>query len=566
MTWLQPLFLLSLASILVLLFIYLRHPRRMRKSVSQVFLYLRARRELLTRFTRWRFLRSLILLFQVLTLVFLGLAAAGPQTALYPLAGRRCALVLDNSLSMMAQDLTPDRFQVAREKARQLAEELLRGNNQVSLWALNSKPGLVLDFTDELPELLQAIDDLAPSFLSPTSADDLLALLAARATEEALVVYVLSDLALELTPRQYPNLELHSLAVGEPLPNYALIGCAREGESLWVKVANFSPAAQTLHLVVDDGLAPLQRELPLEAMETVDLSILVVGTPSLLRVSIQEEDLQPWDNFLFLPLSAPPRVLLVGTSRYLAGALESAGFHVVQVGPEDYRPEIPADLLVFEGTLPSELPAKPFFVIHPPPGNAIFPWTGTVTRPLLWAETSALLDYVDLARVAFLEAPIIKLSPTMRPLLRSAQTTVLAAGQQQGIRTILLGPSLTLSNLPLLPAFPVFLAQAMRWLSGDPLPNQPLEEKALLLSPLVADYNGRGDPPGLYGRQAADGLRLFGVAPLEQQEANLIRHTELEGLGSTGEQRTVPRDLTILFLMLALSSLLLEEVLRRRYD
>jgi hypothetical protein len=474
--------------------------------------------------------------------------------------------VLDNSLSMMAQDLTPDRFQVAREKARQLAGELLRGNNQVSLWALNSRPGLVLDFTDEPAALLQAIDSLAPSFLSPTSADDLLALLAARAGGEYMAVYVFSDLALELTPRQYPNLELHSLAVGEPLPNYALVGCAREGESLWVKVANFSPAARTLHLVVDDGLAPLQRELPLEAMETVDLSILVVGTPSLLRVSIQEEDLQPWDNLLFLPLTAPPRVLLVGTSRYLAGALESAGFHVVQVGPEDYRPEIPADLLVFEGTLPSELPTKPFFVIHPPPGNAFFPWTGTVTRPLLWAETSPLLDYVDLARVAFWEAPIIKLSPTMRPLLRSAQTTVLAAGQQQGIRTILLGPSLTLSNLPLLPAFPVFLAQAMRWLSGDPLPNQPLEEEALLLSPLVADYAGGGSPPGLYGRQATDGLRLFGVAPLEQREANLIRRTELEGLGGVNEQRTAPRDLTVLFLVLALFSFLLEELLRRRYD
>lgn len=566
MTWLQPLFLLSLASILVLIFIYLRHPRRMRKSVSQVFLYLRARRELLTRFTRWRFLRSLILLFQVLTLVFLGLAAAGPQTNLYPLAGRRCALVLDNSLSMMAQDLTPDRFQVAREKARQLAGELLRGSNQVSLWALNSRPGLVLDFTDELAALLQAIDGMTPNFSSPTVADDLLALLAARAGGEALAVYVLSDLSLELTPRQYPNLEMHSLAVGEPLPNYALVGCAREGESLWVKVANFSPAARTLHLVVDDGLAPLLRELPLEAMQTVDLSISFVGTPSLLRISIQEEDLQPWDNLLFLPLTAPPRVLLVGTSRYLAGALESAGFHVVQVGPEDYRPEIPADLLVFEGFLPLELPAKPFFVIHPPPGNTFFPWTETVTRPLLWAETAPLLDYVDLSRVAFWEAPIIKLPPTMRPLLRSTQTMVLAAGSQQGMRTILLGPSLTLSNLPLLPAFPVFFAQAIRWLSGDPLPNQPLEGEALLLSPVVTDYAGGGDPPGLYGRQAADGLRLFGVAPLEQREANLIRRTELEGLGGTAEQHTVPRDLTVLFLVLSLSSFLVEELLRRRYD
>ncbi len=566
MTWIQPLFLLSLLSILVLIFIYLRHPRRMSKSVSQVFLYLRARRELLTRFTRWRFLRSLILLFQVLTLVFLGLAAAGPQTNLYPLAGRRCAVVLDNSLSMMAQDLTPDRFQVAREKARQLVGELLRSNNEVSLWVLNSKPGLVVDFTDEPAVLMQAIDGLTPSFSSPTAADDLLALLAARAGGDALAVYLISDLALELTPRQYPNLEMHSLAVGEPLPNYALVGCSREGQSLWVKVANFSPAARTLHLLVDDGLAAQTREFPLEAMQTIDFSLPLVGTPSLLRISIQEEDLQPWDNFLFLPLTAPPRVLLVGTSRYLAGALESAGFHVVQVGPEDYRPEIPADLLVFEGFLPVELPAKPFFVIHPPPGNTFFPWTGTVTRPLLWAETSPLLEFVDLSRVAFWEAPIVKLPSTMQPLLRSAQTVVLAAGQQQGIRTILLGPSLALSNLPLLPAFPVFLAQAMRWLSGDPLPNQPLEQEALLLSPLVADYAGGGDPPGLYGRQATDGLRLFGVAPLEQREANLIRHTELEGLGGAGEQRTVPRDLTVMFLALAFISFLVEELLRRRYD
>jgi Ca-activated chloride channel family protein len=177
MNFLQPLFLLSLLAVLALIAIYLWHPRRLRQTVSQVFLFLRARRELLTRFTRWRFLRSLILLLQVLTLVFLGLAAALPQSDLYPLSGNRCAIVVDVSLSMMAQDVSPDRFHVALEKTRQLARELLQGNNLVSVWTLGKNPTLVIDYSNKLGALDRAIQSIKPEFSAPTNIDDLLALL-----------------------------------------------------------------------------------------------------------------------------------------------------------------------------------------------------------------------------------------------------------------------------------------------------------------------------------------------------------------------------------------------------
>jgi hypothetical protein len=566
MNFLQPLFLLSLLAVLALIAIYLWHPRRLRQTVSQVFLFLRARRELLTRFTRWRFLRSLILLLQVLTLVFLGLAAALPQSDLYPLSGNRCAIVVDVSLSMMAQDVSPDRFHVALEKTRQLARELLQGNNLVSVWTLGKNPTLVIDYSNKLGALDRAIQSIKPEFSAPTNIDDLLALLSDKAGKMPLVTYVISDLSLEVLPRQCPFLELHSVAIGEAIPNYAIVGCAQEGPALWVRLANFSPVAKTLHLVVDDGLAPQVQSIDLPAMQTGELSILLARTPTLLRLHLQEKDLQSWDNALLIPQTAPPRVVLVGSSPFLESALKAAGLHVVKVGAEDWRPEIPADVLVFEGFLPNDPPRHPFLSVNPPAGNALFPWTGTVTRPILWTNPSLLFSYLDFSRAAFLETPILQLPTTMEPLLETSGGALMLSGQVKGMRAVVLGPSLALSNLPLLPAFPLFLAQAIHWLASDPKPFQAFEGEALLLGPLVADYLGSGHPPGLYGRQAVDGLRLFGVASLDPHEANLMRHTELEGLGGSAQVRTVPRDLITVFLIPALVALLLEEVLRRRYD
>ncbi len=153
----QPWFLLSLLALGFLFWLYLRQPHRQKLIVSQVFLYLRARKEILTRFHRLRFFRNLIFFLQCLAVLLLGTASALPLTGFYPLLGYRAVLVLDSSLSMMTQDVEPNRWEQAREQAHQLGRNLLADGGEVAVWELNQDPHLVLDFTLEANDLDRGI-------------------------------------------------------------------------------------------------------------------------------------------------------------------------------------------------------------------------------------------------------------------------------------------------------------------------------------------------------------------------------------------------------------------------
>jgi hypothetical protein len=559
----QPWFLLSLLALGFLFWLYLRQPRRRKQIVSQVFLYLRARKEVLTRFHRLRFFRNLIFFLQCLAILLLGTASALPLTGFYPLLGSRAVLVLDGSLSMMTEDVEPNRWEQARERARQLGRTLLADGGEVAVWALDQDPHLVLDFTLETGDLDRALSELAPSFLAPTPAELLLDRLDRWAGERLITVYLISDMAFEIPPAiKINHLALRPQPIGTPCGNLAIVDASWQLDRLWLKVANFSDQPRTIRLAVGENTSIIN----LEAEEIGQLEFQQTPTTSVLPIRLMEEDLLPWDNRLDLTVPLPPRVLLISSSPFLESALEAAGNNVVTIGPEDYRPEISADLIVFEDFLPSSLPARPMLVIHPPMNNSVIPWTETASLAIPQARADPLLRFVDLSQIRFQQVPLLEPPVGLTSVVWGGKAGILWKGVLGDQRTALLAPSLSSSSWPLEPTFPVFLANVVRWLMGDDLLYSPNDVgSGILIEPFNPSYQGKGTPWGLYGIDRADGLNLYTVAQPNEQESNLQMLADVEQYGLRSAPPDLLRPITAAFLMAALIVMALEEVLRKRY-
>src|ERR1700716_2698944 len=118
MTFLAPLWLLSLVGLPAIFLLYLIRSRYRREQVASVLLWRGVPRDLLAhrdwRRPRWELLLIVQLLAALAAALALGrLGIQGPPN-------RSLAIVLDASASMRAQDVVPTRFDAARREALQL--------------------------------------------------------------------------------------------------------------------------------------------------------------------------------------------------------------------------------------------------------------------------------------------------------------------------------------------------------------------------------------------------------------------------------------------------------------
>jgi hypothetical protein len=142
------------------------------------------------------------------------------------------------------------------------------------------------------------------------------------------------------------------------------------------------------------------------------------------------------------------------------------------VTPDKYgpgtKPEL-FDLIIFEGFLPDELPAKPILAIAPPESSPLGTVTGTLTNPGIGSldTTDPILRYVDLTTVHVGEAREMELPAWARPVIPGpGGAPLLYAGTLAGRPAAVMAFEPRRSDLPLQVAFPVLLANMAGELLG----------------------------------------------------------------------------------------------------
>lgn len=116
-----------------------------------------------------RFRHLLSLLAQLLLLALMVLALADPIFSWQATKARRIVLVVDNSASMKATDVTPTRFEAAIERAIELADGL-RFRDEMAIVLAGSRPDVVLGMSGHVPTLKESLRSIEVSD-NPTRLD-----------------------------------------------------------------------------------------------------------------------------------------------------------------------------------------------------------------------------------------------------------------------------------------------------------------------------------------------------------------------------------------------------------
>jgi len=168
MQWLTPLVGLYAAAVAIplLLVLYFLKLKRHEMLVSSTLLWKRAVQDLQVNAPFQKLRRNLLLLLQLLALIAMLLALAGPMMALDKGPGQRYVILIDRSASMNATDVAPSRLAEARKQAKIFVESL-RGGAAVSLRdradhamviAFDRHAKVMCNFTSDRRQLAAAID------------------------------------------------------------------------------------------------------------------------------------------------------------------------------------------------------------------------------------------------------------------------------------------------------------------------------------------------------------------------------------------------------------------------
>lgn len=433
---------------------------------------------------QWRIEYVLLLLLQLLALCALIFALARPATT-STASGPR-VYVLDRGALMMAADPAPSRFAAAQGQLRRAIQGLPSGTT-VTIILADAQPSVLLSTTDHALAI-RRLDAVRPVAASPnlTQAISLGAGLVGR-DGHLQVFYARGEV-------------LPSIAAPPGVVTTTAIGTTTDDQSITrlrarctlgaatcdvlATIGNESGSAVSEDVMINaDGVDLGRNAVQLPAHSETDLSFAIPASRRVVELYLTRPDLVPAGNLAWtvIPGPVPTTATIVGDPAHtapIARALSAIpNVRVVTLTPARYKPVasgVPG-LLILAGWLPSGdlLPTPSLLLVDPPrfPGE---PAPGVLNDIALSGAdpTSPLLDGVDLTSLDIPQGAgeRLVLPPALHPVAWTAGAPLIAAGVLDGRRIVTLALDPARSNLSQLAAFPLLIANVLRW-STDWLPS-----------------------------------------------------------------------------------------------
>ena len=486
MNLLSPLALALGVTLPIVVVFYLLKVRRHDEEISSTFLWNDLIRDLAAHEPLQRLKWSLLLLLQLLALALITFAVARPFSEQLGQKPVQAVLLLDGSASMQAQDVQPSRFARAVESARSTLAGLPE-NSLATAILVAAHPQVLVAATIDRRQVDRALADAQPSGAAADMREALLLARSLGGDPNARRIYLFTDGAFTL-PADLPD-DLGSVEVvpvtQQSTGNMAVTTLStrpdpqdNRRQQLFTRVQNFSdsPARATVTISVD-GQSVEERDIDLAANGQSDqvFEQLPAGA-RWASVSIGDKR---GDNGLTIDDTAyavlvqhkPAQVLLVSPGNpYLEKVL------TLLPNVDLYR--IPAqrylaveadrfDIIVFDAYLPPLLPRGNLLVVNPPDRGS-FRTTGQIRRPRVatWDREDPILSFVDIRDLNVNAASKVDLPRWAKPLVSTADGIPLMAAGQDGDRRVAILPfDLKQSNLPLMSAFPILMANLVNYLS-----------------------------------------------------------------------------------------------------
>ncbi len=440
--------------------------------------------------------RNLLLVLQLLTAFLLVCALARPFVYGQGLAGHTIVLVLDTSASMNATDVSPSRLASAKDAADRFVDREMRLGDVATVLSAASKPTSPLSgFTGDKGRLKAAIDGAVGTDTPvdmPAAMTLAQSLVGGRGGAEIRVFsdggYGADDLR-KLGTLPLNGTDVKLTPIGTPTPDNLAItrmDGRRDPQSgsyeVFVQIQDLGGRPHgnggTLSLLKDGKLIDA-RALSLTGgiqSETFDSPLLKNGGVVTARLDDIKDDLAT-DNQASLVL-APPRqrkVLLVSTGNlFLERGLNLDPDVVLEeCAPDEFatigRAGAGYSMVVFDGALPSApLPPGNYLVFNAQSDQTPITGSGSADDPQFvdQSHTHPVMRFADLEGLHLRKTLRTQTQPWGEALAETDAGPLIAVGEHNGLRVISVPFDLGDSDWPLRVSFPIFLTNAVRWLTA----------------------------------------------------------------------------------------------------
>jgi hypothetical protein len=575
MQLLTPLVGLYAAAVAVplLLLLYFLKLKRLETIVSSTLLWKRAVQDLQVNAPFQRLRRNLLLLLQLLALIAMLIALAGPVAALRRGPGERYVILIDRSASMNATDVTPTRLAEARRRAKVFVESMRSGSafslrdvsDNAMVIAFDRHAKVMCGFTSDKKAVLAAIDAIEPGDGTSTLGE---AITVARAfaqssssdsekqtSQNSARLLLFSDGRIgDLNAINVAANELLFQCIGRVPDNIAVTAmkARRSYEQLeqvevFATLSNYGDQAVTTDVQLSvDGNVRAVRSVAIPARTTspgqmaVNFS-LKQETAGVLEVRQLKADALACDDAAWAVVPPPKRlaVLLVTSGNsVLESALRACPMVSIDpCTPEAFNAMDPAafearssyDVVVLDNCSLKRLPKARYLVWGTPPEGIDVNSPRKLENQMIvdWRSGSPVLQYVNLANLFAGECRLLQLPRDAEVLAEFGDSPAIATVRRHGSTFLLVGFDCLQSNWPFEPSFVMFCFNALNYLAaqtgtdrtqelavGEPilLENIAPGSSATITSPGDARTEVQADPSGVIRFPGTSRTGVYAVA------------------------------------------------------
>ncbi len=526
MEWLTPLTALIAAAVTVplLLLLYFLKLKRREQIISSTLLWKRAVQDLQVNAPFQRLRRNILLLLQLLMLLAMLFALAGPILSMTPGPGRRYVVLIDRSASMNATDVKPNRLEAAKAKAKVFVESLRSKSffslkdtsDETMVIAFDNRAKVLCSFTSDKRQLIRAIESIEPS-------DGLSCLVEATVVARAftqssggegdnpngeeparLVLFSDGDIR-DMDQIVVGSDELVFHCIGKSQRNVAVTAMqARrsyekpEEINVFATLANYGPdtASCDVQLSINNDVRavksitvppckadddakvtnPGQIAVDFTLMHT-EAGVLEVRQLPDLGGSATSNCLS-CDDAAWAVLSSPKRLsilLVTGGNTVLESALRACPLaQLERRSPAEFDAmdhatlsvEQPYDVIVLDGHVPSNLPKCRYLVFGRPPDGIDVTVPAELENQVIvdWRTKHPALQYVNLANLFAARCHQVVLPGDADVLAEFNETPALSIVRRHGSVFLLAGFDVLQTNWPFEPGFVLFCYNATSFL------------------------------------------------------------------------------------------------------
>jgi len=474
--------LLPLAGIIV--FLYLLKLRRKERIISSTMLWQDAVADLQADAPFQKLKKNLLLLLQLIAIAFLIFAIARPIVKTKGISENRIVVVIDSSASMQSTDVKPSRFELAKSRAKGIANKMGPRDTMLVITA-SSKTQVVQSFTSDKNALNSAISKLKPADANCNMRQALvlaLSLVAGNSAAPPRIVIFSDGRFGTLTDLPVGNAQLDFVRMGNRSDNVAITGIDSRknlsgNQEVFIGLRNYSKSDRTFNLEIyaADKLFDIREEKLRagEIKQEIISNISQLSGKITAKLDINDDLTADNSGSVYLEKPRNMNVLLISKGNiFLQNALNldprtrltRAESVPVDFGKRSY------DLVVFDGVkAPANLPQGGYLLISSTSdqGPALTSESSRTGHPTIVDvdEHHPITRYVDFMSVRMAEANHLKPKPWARPLVEGEMGPLAVAGANKGRRFVQLGFDLLKSDFPLHVGFPIFITNCLDWLA-----------------------------------------------------------------------------------------------------